>query len=269
MVKVFKGLYINPLTVIFFVVCYLNGKTGFFLISYLSMICHELGHLTAALFIGLKPDRVCLHPFGVNLKLKSQITADLTDELVLYLSGPLVNLVLCLMFTTVFEGMYLYDYGFVLNVVLFAVNMLPISPLDGGCIFRRLLILILGERSGSLIMRAISFVLAVMVISLGIYMAYVTGYNFSWVFLGALMIFNVFSRRELYSETAIKNLICPSNASKNKKPVRIYVSDGEFVPSSYLDLVNPNTFTCVAVLDSSGKIERFVTERELIPTKGK
>lgn len=264
MVKVFNGLYINLLTVIFFVVCYLSHKTEFFLISYGSMFLHECGHLTAALFIGLKAESISLHPFGVNLKLKSKFINSFSEEIILYLSGPLINLILAAVFVTVLKGRYLWDYGFAVNILLFFMNILPIAPLDGGCVLKKTLTRLMGENAADVAMRTVSFIISLVVVAWGMYLAYATRYNYSCVFLGALMIYNVFSKREMYSETAIKNLIFPQNKRKNKKPVRMFVSDGEFIPASYLKYINSNSFLSVMVLNDNGEIERIVTEKEII-----
>ena len=73
MIKIVKGLYIHFLTPCLFAICYITGKLETLFISYIIMLLHELAHLLGAVVIGLKPARIVLYPFGVNLKLKNSI----------------------------------------------------------------------------------------------------------------------------------------------------------------------------------------------------
>ena len=262
MVRIFKGLYINPLTIVFFVVCYLSGKTDYFIVSYVSMLVHELAHLCAAVFLGLKPSHVVLHPFGVNLKLKTTILCGLSDDIILYLSGPLVNLFLALFFGVVFGN----DYGVAVNIMLFFVNIFPVCPLDGGNIAKRILVNFFSENTVSGIMKSISAFVSISTLLGGVYVAKSTGYNYSVIFLSALIFANIFTDKEKYSEAAIKNLMYEKKlyANKNEKPVHMYVSEGGFEPCNYIKYIRPGAMICVAVLDERGEVKKIVSEKEII-----
>ena len=266
MVKIFKGLYINPLTVAFFVLCYLSGKTAFFIISYLSMLVHELGHMVAAMYIGLEPSHISLHPFGVNLKLKNSMVCSILDDIIIYLSGPFVNLLLAIFFAFFYKPRYLYDYGFVVNIMLFMLNTLPVYPLDGGAVLKKIFINFLGEKSGNAIMKILSGIVAALVFGCGIFMVLKTGYNYSCLFISVLMFANIFTSGEKYSQETVKNIIFNDKifANKTGKPVQVVACTESFAPVKFIKYVRPGVFTCVAVVGTDGNIERFVTERELI-----
>lgn len=266
MVKIFKGLYINPLTVAFFVICYLSGKQYFFIISYLSMFLHEIGHMVAAMYIGLEPAHISFHPFGVNLKLKNSIACTLIDDIILYLSGPLVNLLLAMFFAFVYKPMYLYDYGFAVNILLFALNMLPVYPLDGGTVLKKIFSSFFGDKWASVVMRFCSFCVAIIVLGIGIFVVYQTGYNYSCIFLSVLLFANLFTGSEKYSATGIKNIIYNDRVFENKtgKSVQLIACTENFIPSNFIKYIRPSVFTCVAVIDEDGKVNRLVTERELV-----
>ena len=89
MIKIFSGIYIHFLTIALFAVCYITGKLETLFITYLIMFIHEIAHLLAAIGIGLKPARIIFFPFGVNLKLKNKLVYSLSDEIILYIAGPL------------------------------------------------------------------------------------------------------------------------------------------------------------------------------------
>ena len=266
MIKIFKGLYINPLTVAFFVICYLSGKTHFFVISYLSMLLHELGHMAAAMYIGLEPSHISLHPFGVNLKLKNSIACTLLDDIILYLSGPLINLLLAMFFAFLYKPRYLYDYGFAVNIMLFILNMLPVYPLDGGAVTRKILNNLFGEKSGSSIMKIFSLFIAIVVLGLGIFIVFKTGYNYSCLFISVLMFANIFTSGEKYSSDSVRNIMFSDRVFENKtgKTVQLIACTETFVPENFIKFIRPGVFTCIAVVGENGKLARLVTERELM-----
>ena len=266
MIKVFKGLYINPLTVAFFVICYLSGKVHFFVISYLSMLLHELGHMLAAMYIGLEPAHISFHPFGVNLKLKNSIACTVLDDIILYISGPLINLLLAMFFAFLYKPGYLYDYGFAVNIMLFVLNMLPVYPLDGGTVLKKILNNFLGEKWASAIMKLCSFFMATGVLALGIFMVYETGYNYSCLFISVLLFANIFTSCEKHSAQSIQNIMFDERVFENKtgKRVQLIACTESFVPEKFIKYIRPGVFTCVAVVGEDGKISKLVTEREFM-----
>ena len=62
MIKIMPNLYIHFTTVIMLTVCFINRKAEAFLFSYGVMVLHESAHLLAALFIGLKTDKLVFYP---------------------------------------------------------------------------------------------------------------------------------------------------------------------------------------------------------------
>ena len=232
------------------------------------MILHEIGHMLAAMYIGLEPSHISFHPFGVNLKLKNSIACTLIDDIILYLSGPLINLFLAMFFAFIYKPRYLYDYGFAVNILLFTLNMLPVYPLDGGSVLKKILSSFLGDKLAIIIMKFCSFCVAIIVLGVGIFIVYQTGYNYSCIFLSVLLFANLFTGSEKYSATGIKNIIYNDRVFENKtgKSVQLIACTENFIPSNFIKYIRPSVFTCVAVIGEGGKIDRLVTERELIKT---
>ena len=141
MIKISGYLYIHWLTVAFFACCYITRTLGFAASVYAVMLIHEAAHALASVYLGIGISRFVLYPFGVNLKIKTRLLASCADEMILYLSGPLVNAaaaLLCVVFG--YRNSFYYN-----NLLLFVINILPVLPLDGGQAARRLLSGRLGE----------------------------------------------------------------------------------------------------------------------------
>lgn len=79
---------------------------------------HELGHLSMLLICGGRPDSLRLSYYGLALKYSTQLSK--IKECFVLLAGPLVNLVLYLLFKNE------------MNLLLFVLNMLPVYPIDFG-----------------------------------------------------------------------------------------------------------------------------------------
>lgn len=83
---------------------------------------HELGHLIALILCGGRADSLTLSFYGLALKYSTLLSR--TRESFVLIAGPIVNLVLYLLFRN--------D----INLLLFILNMLPVYPIDFGRIIR-------------------------------------------------------------------------------------------------------------------------------------
>ena len=85
MLKITAKLHLHFFTVILAIICVVEHRFFVFAMTYSVMLIHELSHFFAARLIGLEAERICLYPFGVNLKLKNKMIHSLSDECILYL----------------------------------------------------------------------------------------------------------------------------------------------------------------------------------------
>jgi len=248
---------VHFLTIAMFITFILNGHITELIYSYLSMLLHETAHLVAAKSIGLCVSHMALYPFGVNLKLKNKIVANLSDEIILYMSGPAMNLLLA--FFAVLAGK---DYLYYINIILFTINLLPVSPLDGGGILKGILSSKLGTIRAAKIMRVISAILSIMLIAVGVYTVYITGYNYSVLLLAVFVMGNVFTQREKYNMEYVRELMY-----YREKPVTKIRLSAAYSDEDERDIAKkfmPGAYSIVCELDRDGKINRFRTETEII-----
>ncbi len=263
LLRITKYFYIHFLTIAAFVFFLLNGHIYELIISYSIMFLHECAHLAAAVCIGLKVSHIAFYPFGVNLKLKNKMVDGIADEIILYSAGPAANAIMaCLHILFGEHGEYYAEFFYKSNIMLFIVNILPVLPLDGGCILKKILTYYIGEKTAYKILRNTGIISALLFILLGGYIIYITGYNYSILLLSVFMLGNVFTQKQKYNSEYTRELMFYRN--KRRKRTRMIVADeGEeyreiskkFIPSAY---------TVVCMLDTKRKVKGFKSENEII-----
>ncbi len=264
MIRITKYFKIHILTVILAIICLFSGYIKYFLIVYSAMLLHETAHLVAALWIGLRVSHITLYPFGVNLKLKNKMVYSVVDDVILYISGPLINIILSLISLLVYtkyprEEIYLF---YINNIALFAVNMLPAMPLDGGMILKKILTSKFGYDNTKIIMGILSMLCALLFAVAGIFVLYKTRVNFSVLLFAALLLGNVFTQQEKYDEKLVRELMF-HNKKKGDRIRHLTVKE----PIDYKKLVkklDTKDYGIVYVLNSKGKIINILTETEII-----
>lgn len=264
MIKITSKLYVHFLTLLMFIICIFNGKFKIFVFSYLVMALHEAAHLLAATCIGLKTDKIVFYPYGVNLKLKNRIIYSLADEIILYLSGPLVNCVFALVSAFFYNIYHLprWQVMYAANIMLFVTNMIPVYPLDGGVILKKLIAYRLGTDTANKVMRIISTVITAVLIGLSLYFIYMTEFNFTVILLDVFLFSSIFTQEEKYDVDFIKNLMFSNKKSKIKVS-HIIAHEKD----TYIDIAkkfNPREYSVVYFENTNGSITKIMTENEII-----
>ncbi len=146
------------------------------------VLLHEYGHALAARAFGVQTRDIIITPIGGLARL-SGMPRKPHQEFVVTIAGPLVNLALALCVALYLaltsqsllppERLVGFD-GFTqlvlwLNLVLFAFNLIPAFPMDGGRILRSVLALVTDYRTATRIAGLMGQVLAVVAIGVGIY----------------------------------------------------------------------------------------------------
>jgi Zn-dependent protease/CBS domain-containing protein len=125
---------------------------------FLCVLLHEFGHVTAARWYGIKTPDITLLPIGGVARLE-RMPRKPTEELVVALCGPLVNVLIAAGLALVFglptsmeqlvdELSQLKQGAWTLmawNVMMVVFNMVPAFPMDGGRVLRALLAMFTGD----------------------------------------------------------------------------------------------------------------------------
>lgn len=247
---------INPLVIAMLAVVAVIGNLKLYLLAYLVMGLHELAHLCAALFIGLKPHSITFSPFGVHLRLDCKIINSITDEIILYSAGPLVNAVFALV--ALFLG---FSDFYRLNTVLLVMNILPIVPLDGGMIAVRLLSCRFGRKSSKTLLNIFSLTLGALILFVACYSVYIGYINISLFIISVLFIGNVLTGKEMYDIDFINAISC---TRKRTNKTNVIVIDSQHTIADAVKNFSPSFTTIALVLDENEKISGILSEKEIL-----
>ncbi len=245
---------ISPLTVVMVVILF--NQLDLLLVTYIIMTIHELAHLFAAVCVGLKPESITFAPFGVHLVLKNKIVRSFADEIIVYAAGPLVNG----LFAVISMKMGWVDL-YKINTALFVMNMLPVLPLDGGVILKRVLSYKIGKSSAEKIMRITSGMLSSVFLTLAI-MGACKGYiNPSLFIMSVFLAGNLITGRELYSADFINGI---SDMKKKSNKVRVVIVDENNSIAKAVGNISTAYTTIAAITDNEGRITELLTDKAII-----
>jgi stage IV sporulation protein FB len=151
---------------------------GVLALAFGSVIAHELGHAFAASGYGVETREIVVHPIGGLARFERAPKG--IAELVIALAGPAVNLMLTFFFFSLVVAFgaplqleldappahVLMTAMLNINFLLFAVNMIPAFPLDGGRALRAFLSLAVSQeratRYATTLTQALAFLFAIM-----------------------------------------------------------------------------------------------------------
>lgn len=113
---------------------------------FVCVVLHELGHSMIALHYGVEIESIRLWIFG-GVSEFSELPEEWTNELAIAIAGPIVSVVLAVVFYLVFNWVptgfdiivFVLGYLALINIVLAVFNLLPAFPMDGGRILRAFL----------------------------------------------------------------------------------------------------------------------------------
>ncbi len=180
----------------FFAILMLVALTiGHSYISFAAIIAatlHELGHITVARMLNSKLSVLKLGIFGASLSTNVEMTS-YKNEILIAIAGPLINLV-CVAFMLPCASR-LGDFGqmfLAASIFLGALNLLPISDLDGGRVLFCLIAMRGSFSCARNVLRVSSFVLIFTLWSLSVYLILRLGASLSLFVFSASLFCKIF-----------------------------------------------------------------------------
>ena len=152
----------------------------------LCVVCHELGHIEKMLSLGMNSVHIKVRLLDIAINDTCANSRSYLDDISVILAGPAANLLMCIICGVIYKYYpvdFLYN-AFVISLVLFAFNMLPLESTDGGRLAEIILKSFFSERTVKLIIIVSSFIIIVPFAVFGLYILLCSRYNYSLLFSG-------------------------------------------------------------------------------------
>lgn len=176
-----SGLRIEPSFYVFWAIFCLLDSEQVLPIFLLAAVIHELGHLLAIRLCGGTVKQIVLSASGVVIQQGTVLCR--WKSLCISAAGPLAGLLAAICFA-LFGNAEIVGA----NLILSCLNLLPILPLDGGCM---LYYLIEGWfPAAEMVLQWLSFFFAVMLTAFGGVFLFLTGRNAALLVIGLCLLRN-------------------------------------------------------------------------------
>lgn len=165
---ILNKLYIHPFSLLLIVLVALTGMYKEFIIVFLIIIIHELGHFILAKAFKWNIDKISIYPFGGCVKFNEKINKPIYQEFIILLAGPFFQIVLFIIINILFNNNIINYRNYILfrsyhnTILLF--NLLPIYPLDGGKLLNLICNYLFPYKKGNKLVIYISYLLVLILI---------------------------------------------------------------------------------------------------------
>jgi stage IV sporulation protein FB len=172
---------------------------AFIVLLFACVLLHELGHAWMAKRFGVRTRQIVLYPIGGVASLEGMPSG--AAELLIAVAGPLVNLVIAFMLIVaqvafaipwpvtpqeMVTGGSLLPRLLAANVALFAFNLIPAFPMDGGRVLRATLSFFMAHEKATSIAALVGQGIAILFGALGLFSGnFILVFIALFVFLGA------------------------------------------------------------------------------------
>lgn len=247
---------IHPLFLAVIVFCAFFGGFMVTMIFVLTALLHECGHIFCAARMGFRCEKIKLMPYGASAVCDVE-GISVREEIRLALAGPLVNAVICVGCAGLW-WFYPETYAFTDTVMLasaamFAVNLLPAYPLDGGRVFRCLLVKLFSEKAASIVLRVVALLLAAAFIAL----FFMYGYNLTCLFFALFLLCSAAER----AYPAVKIDFSTKKRLRRGAEVKYVMVDGNLTYTEAVKLLDDRKYLVLQLYDDGYRDE--MTQDEL------
>ncbi len=237
------------------------------ILYFICLVLHELAHALVAKRLGYRIGKIKLMASGALLEAESD-EFSFSDEILIAISGPLFNLFFCLVII-VFWWLVPESFNFtqdlcVINLAIFAFNVLPIFPLDGG----RILLAVLSKKLERKYATKITKLIAI-IISLLMFFVFVVSLFSMPNFNLAIMSVTLFSQAIAEDKQAVyrRAYFSKRKAERTKKngvEVRLlYVNKNMPILKLYR-MLDARHYTIFVLVDDNMKQTKLLKEDEVI-----
>ena len=159
---------------------------------------HEFGHILGLFIIGNKPKYIALELTGINICRNDKTEISLMKEIIVSVFGPLVNFLFFSIFAIIYsqnQSINMLDIASV-NLILGVFNLLPVKGLDGGKILYYFISKMFSFKLAKCALKFSSILFILAMIIYGIFVLYITKYNFTMLIIALMLSLSMFSKEE-------------------------------------------------------------------------
>lgn len=165
-------------------------KSYSIIICFFSILFHELSHAVVLHAFGVRINRIILNPFGVLIDREDE-TLSKKKKIAVSAAGIIFNFSACVVFVLLYwilKKQILLNSALV-NLLLGALNALPVKNLDGGDIAEIILIEKFGEKRGIKKLSALSVCVSLLLAAAGTAVFFAADFNPTLLILSANLLF--------------------------------------------------------------------------------
>lgn len=248
------------------------AATGYLIpgiLSFVSVLVHEFGHLVAAKQLGFTPKEVELLPFGGVARLEENLALDPAAEMRIALAGPWTNLLLigaAVLLRPLFPTIHLYEFFLQVNISLALFNLLPALPLDGGRVYHAYLVSEFGFRAGTIRAVRASRWCSFIFLLAGLALALISPISLNLIVMSAFLFF---SSRRMLEQSSMQLLTHLSSKQREiaKTGCMVTVSLAGAADCQVGDLLEyfiPKRYHLIHVVGAAGDILGTLSEEEVL-----
>ncbi len=209
-----------------------------------SLFIHEAGHILLCIILKVEIAHIHIHPHGINMCLDTMPTPK--KQLAVSLSGPFLSLIVSMLFLWLYHifNISVFNLWASVNFLMFAVNIIPAFPLDGGEILRAFLCFFRGCIESVNIVKKISVYVLICFMLLGVMIALIGNLNPSLTLFCIVGLLKL-SDCVVYKYNSVMNIMSGNFVSNRKRHRLVSIYEGEdyvslicFISTEYTLLVN-------------------------------
>lgn len=234
------------------------------LIAYGITAIHESAHIMVAQRLGIKIRKIEVLPFGITAGLCDEGIKRPEDEIKIALAGPLSNFMIAYLAYGFLDGWW-SDYIVCTSLVIGIFNLIPALPLDGGRILKAILVRKFGCIRGYGVAMKVTAFCGVVTAAVGIWALYVTGFNFSFLIIGAFLIANITEETKALRMIVMKDILYSRRKLEdgNGRGEILVVREDERA-AGVLSEISYDKYYLICIVDGGAEILHIMTETAFV-----
>lgn len=254
---------------VFLIIASISGKyIHLFLTSWVLALAHEFVHILVGIRLGVKYSSITLYPFGVCANLKEPVIKNPVYEILIAVSGPFFNICIfyIVLYIQSFYNNQILEYAKNATIAMAVINLLPCLPLDGGRIFRGILVLCADSLTAWRISLKVGRITGAVIIFVSVIMLLTFKFNFSYILIGVFLLGGLCNQSKGLSINMLREILYEKEKlSPNEDSTATVLVGYEDMPARKLfRRLSYNRYFVIDVINNDGKIINRLTETQIL-----